>query len=294
MVVRRPLEERIFGFFNIAMLTLLMVATVYPFLHVFAASLSDPLLLTRHRGLIIWPLGHPTLASYARVFENPNILQSYYNTIIYVTFGTSLSIFLTALGAYGLSRKRIAVRGAFMVAITFTLLFDGGLIPRFLLIKSLGMLDTRLAIIIPTIISTWNLIIMRTSFGEIPESMEESARIDGAGDFAILFRIILPLSLPVVAVMLLFYGVRAWNAWFNAMIFLRDRSLYPLQLILREILIENDTSSMTLGSSDSDREAVGASVKYATVMVATLPVMTIYPMMQKYFVKGVMVGAIKG
>lgn len=286
--------EHFFGIVNTFFMLILMALTLYPFLHVFFSSISDPVAITQHRGLVLQPQGRITLDAYRRVFENPNIIQGYTNTIIYVFVGTTLSLILTSFGAYGLSRSRLMWRNFLMFAITFTLLFDGGLIPRYLLVHSLGMLDTRWAVIIPTVLSTWNLIIMRTSFMAIPDSLEESAKMDGANDFTILFRIILPLSMPIIAVMILFYGVRAWNAWFHAMIFLKTRELYPLQLILREILIANDTSSMHLNTSQLDQEAIGETIKYATVIIATLPILTVYPLVQKYFVKGVMVGAIKG
>ncbi|MFQ3621613.1 MAG: carbohydrate ABC transporter permease [Spirochaetales bacterium] len=286
--------ERVFSFCNILFMVLLMAITLYPFLHVLWASISDPIVISRHRGLILWPKGNITLGAYREVFTNPNIIQGYFNTIIYVVSGTSLGLLLTSFGAYGLSRKKLLWKNFFMLSITFTLLFDGGLIPRYLLVRSLGLLNTRWAIIIPTAISTMNLIIMRTSLMSIPDSLEESAKLDGANDFTILFRIILPLSTAIIAVMILFYGVRAWNAWFYPMIYLRNRSLYPLQLILREILISNDTASMLLSSSQLDEEAIGQTIKYATVIVATAPILTVYPFVQKYFVKGVMIGAIKG
>ena len=180
-----------------------------------------------------------------------------------------------------------------MMMVVFTMFFGGGMIPNFLLIKSLGLYDSRWAIILPGLIGTMNLIIMRSSFMAIPESLEESARIDGANDMVILFKIILPLSGPVIAVMILFYGVGHWNAWFNAMIYLRRRALFPLQLILREILIQNATEEMTLGTDRGATAALEEIIKYSTIMVATLPILAVYPFLQKYFVKGVMVGAVK-
>ncbi len=155
------------------------------------------------------------------------------------------------------------------------------------------MIDTRWALIIPNAVSVWNLIIMRTSFKGIPDSLEESARIDGANDWTILFRIILPLSLPVIAVMVLFYGVGHWNAYFDAMIYLRNNDLWPLQLVLREILIENSTDNFITGVGGGDRYPIGETVKYATIIVATIPILFLYPFLQKYFVKGVMIGSIK-
>lgn len=181
-----------------------------------------------------------------------------------------------------------------MFLIVFTMFFNGGLIPTYLLVNNLGLLDSRWALIIPSAMSAYNLIIMRTSFQGIPVSLEESAKLDGANDFTVLFRIVLPLSMPVVAVMILFYGVGHWNSWFNALIYLRTRDLYPLQLILREILITNSTDSMMTGVGGADKMPIGETIKYATIIVATIPILLLYPFLQKYFVKGVMIGAIKG
>jgi len=177
--------------------------------------------------------------------------------------------------------------------IVVTMFFQGGLIPTYLLVSNLGLVDTPWAMIIPGAINTWNLIIMRTSFQAVPASLEESAKIDGANEWTIMWRIILPLSIPVMAVMVLFYAVGHWNAWFNAMIYLRDRNLYPLQLILREILITNSTDSMMTNASGVDKMPISETIKYATIMVATIPILVLYPFLQKYFVKGVMIGALK-
>jgi putative aldouronate transport system permease protein len=272
---------------------LLLLITLYPFLHVAFASLSDPFALTRHQGLILAPLGFD-VSAYGMVMQNPMILSSYLNTILYVTVGTSLNILLTSLGAYVLSRRSFPFRGFLMFTVVFTMFFSGGLIPFYIQVSSLGLMNTRAALIVPTLISTYNLIVMRTYFAGIPDSLEESAYIDGANDFLVLFRIIIPVSTPIVAVMILFYGVGHWNSWFNAMLFLRNRALYPLQLVLREILIQNDTSNMITSASVGDKVPIGESVKYATIMVATLPILFVYPFLQKYFVKGIMIGSLKG
>jgi putative aldouronate transport system permease protein len=221
------------------------------------------------------------------------IAVGYRNTLVVVVFGVMLNILLTAMGAYFLSRKRIMLKKAIMLIVVFTMFFNGGLIPFYLTVRSVHIDDSLLALILPTAINTFNLIIMRTAFMAIPESMEESAKIDGAGHFTILFRIMIPLSMSTVAVMILFYGVANWNAWFNAMLFLRDRDLYPLQLVLREILIQNDTTSMVAGGDTGDTQMVSQTIKYAVIMVATIPILALYLFLQKYFVKGVMIGAIK-
>ncbi len=176
----------------------------------------------------------------------------------------------------------------------FTMYFSGGLIPTYLVVFNvLGLGDSLGALILPTLISVYNVIIMRSNFAAIPQGLEESARIDGANEFVIFSRIIMPLSMPIIAVMILFYGVNHWNSWFNAMIYLRTREKYPLQLVLREILLSGTADQMA-GSSGADQYALGESVKYATIIVATVPILAIYPFIQKYFVKGIMVGAIKG
>lgn len=292
MRTTRSVSEVLFDSANVILLCLLSIMTLYPFLYVLFASISTPAEFVQHRGILLWPKGF-SLDSYRMVFENPNIIRSYLNTIFYVVVGTTLNILMTALGAYGLSRKNVMWKGAIMMLIVMTMFFDGGLIPKYLLVKNMGLLDTYWALIIPSAMTTWNLIIMRTAFQGVPDALEESARIDGATDWTILFRIIIPLSLPVIAVMVLFYGVWHWNKWFDALIYLRDRDLFPLQLILREILIQNDTSSMMTSVGGGDRMPVGETIKYATIMVATLPILFLYPFLQKYFVKGVMIGAIK-
>lgn len=293
MTVKRSFGERLFDIANVVFMIILSIVTLYPFLYVLFASLSDPTWLVKVRGIILYPQG-VTFVAYKMVFQNPAIITGYVNTLFYVVVGTALNILMTSLGAYALSRQNVMWKNPIMFGIVFTMFFNGGLIPTFLLINKLGMLDSRLALIIPVAMSAYNLIIMRTAFKGVPVSLEESAKLDGANDFTVLFRIILPLSMPVIAVMILFYGVGHWNAWFNALIYIRTRDLYPLQLILREILITNSTESMMTGVGSGDKMPVGETIKYATIIIATVPVLCLYPFLQKYFVKGVMIGAIKG
>jgi putative aldouronate transport system permease protein len=291
--MKRTLGERLFDGGNALFLLLLSVITIYPFLYVLFASLSEPNWVVQMRGLIGYPHGF-TLQAYKLVFENPAIMSGYVNTILYVVLGTALNILMTSLGAYALSRQNVKWKNPVMFLIVFTMFFNGGLIPTYLLIIHLGLLDSRWALILPTAMSAYNLIIMRTAFQSIPISLEESAKLDGANDFTVLFRIVLPLSMPVVAVMILFYGVGHWNSWFNALIYLRTRELYPLQLILREILITNSTDSMMTGVGGADKMSIGETIKYSAIIVATVPILLLYPFLQRYFVKGVMIGAIKG
>ncbi|WP_445667420.1 carbohydrate ABC transporter permease [Paenibacillus sp. FSL H8-0034] len=292
--IRTSNGEIAFRYVNWLFMLAMIIITLYPFVYVLMSSLSDSRLLLSHTGALFWPQGF-TMSAYKLVFQNPNILRGYGNTLFIVVLGTLLNLIFTCMGAYVLSRKGVPWSKYVMLLIVFTMFFSGGMIPSYLLVNNwLHLGNSLLAMIIPGMISTWNLIILRTSFASIPESLVESAKIDGAHDFTILSRVVIPLSLPVMAVMVLFYGVSHWNAWFSAMLYLRDRDLYPLQLILREILIQNSTEYMTNQSSAGEIESVGESIKYATIMVATLPILFVYPFMQKYFVKGVMIGSIKG
>ncbi|MCM3273349.1 carbohydrate ABC transporter permease [Paenibacillus elgii] len=293
MLNQRTVSEKCFDAGNVVFLTLLMVLTVYPILYVAFASVSDASSLMAHKGILWKPLGF-SLEAYASVFNNPMILKGYGNTLFVVIVGLVFNLSLTAFGAYALSRKSLRYRKPLMLFIVFTMFFNGGLIPFYFTVKGIGLADSLWALIIPHAINTFNLIIMKTSFEAIPDSLEESAKIDGANDFVILFRIMLPLSMPVIAVMMLYYGVSHWNSWFHAMIFLQDRSLYPLQLILREILLQGEASSMAVGATEGDVAMLSVTLKYATIIVATVPILLVYPFLQKYFVKGALVGAIKG
>lgn len=290
---KKTLGEKIFDGSNYIFLCLLVAVTLYPFIYVLMASLSNPLFVAQYRGLFLWPHGF-TLSTYSYVFENPMIATGYKNTLIYVFAGTCINMIITAMGAYALSRRHLIGGTTIMILIVFTMFFSGGLIPTYLNVRNLGLLDTAWAIILPSAINTFNLIVMRTAFKAVPESMEESAKIDGANDYTILFRIFIPLSLPVMAVILLFYLVQHWNSWFPALIYLRSRELFPIQLILREILIASSTDTMTAGNvAQLDQMPVGETIKYATIIIVTLPILCVYPFLQKYFAKGIMVGAVK-
>lgn len=292
MTVKRTKGEFAFDTINVFIMLLLFVVTLYPFLFVLFSSLSDPTLLLKFQGVMLYPQGF-TLEAYKKVMQDPDIYTGFGNTLFYVIVGTALNLLMTTLGAYVLSRKRLMLRKAFSLLIIFTMYFSGGLVPSYLLVNNLHMMNTRWALILPVAINTWNLIIMVTSFKEIPEALEEAARIDGANDWTILFRIIFPVSMPVVMVMVLFYAVGHWNSWFSAMIYLSDQSLYPLQLRLQKILIQA-TTSLTTGGGDVEAYMISFNIKYATIIVATVPILLVYPFLQKYFVKGIMIGSIKG
>lgn len=285
--------EKLFDIAIYAILIGLVIVTLYPLLYVLFASVSNAGELIAYKGILWKPLGF-SMEAYRSVMKNPGIVAGYKNTLFIVVAGVTLNLFMTALGAYVLSRKNVMWNKVFMFMIVFTMFFHGGLIPLYLIVKNVGLLDSLWATIIPFAMSTFNLIIMRTSFMGIPEGLEESAKIDGANHFTILFRIILPLSMPVIAVMILYYAVDKWNGWFYASVFIKSRELFPLQLVLREILISNSTDSMSIGASAGERHQIGETIKYATIVVATLPVLCIYPFVQRYFVKGVMVGSLKG
>ncbi len=285
-------RDHFFNFINMTLLIFLIVITLYPFLYIVFASLSNPSRIMAHIGLLYKPLGF-SLGAYKAVFKNPNIFTGYLNTCFLVTVGMAVNIIMTSLGAYFLSRKNVLWGKAIMFLIVFTMFFNGGLIPLYFTVKGLHLNNTLWALILPSAINTFNLIIMRTAFMSIPDSIEESAKMDGAGHLTILFRIVIPLSMPTIAVMILFYGVGHWNAWFQAMIFLQDRQLFPLQLILREILLMNDSFQMAMGANVGDQEMVSETIKYAVIIIATLPILCLYPFLQKYFIKGVMVGSLK-
>ena len=201
---------------------------------------------------------------------------------------------LTITSGYVLSRKQLLLKNQMMFFLAFTMMFNGGMIPFYMVVRNLGMLDTRWALIIPGCVNVFNIIIMRTSMAEIPDSLEEAARIDGAGNMTIMMKIVVPLSKATIADVVLFYAVGQWNSWFNASIFLQDRSLYPLQLILRDILIQNDSSQMNRSDLENNMAIYKDLIKYCTTVIATLPILCIYPFVQKYFVKGVMIGSVKG
>ena len=287
--------QKVFQIFNNIFLLLLSLVMLYPMWHVVMASLSDSGELMAHRGVLLAPLSANTNA-YKLMSQNPMIFRGYINSITIVVVGTILNVVLTALGAYVLSRRKLFWKKIMSLMVIFTMFFSGGMIPLYLVVsKTLFLGDKIWAIILPTAINTYNLIIMRTAFDSLPESLEEAAQIEGAGHWSILFRIVLPLSMSTVAVIILYYATGHWNGWFNASIFMKTRTKYPLQLILREILINNDTANMSMGGGGADdMMGISETIKYAVIVASTVPILCVYPFLQKYFVKGVLVGAVKG
>lgn len=295
MITKRSIGEWIFDTCNVLFMIFLVFITAYPIYYVAVCSFSDSNMLLGARGLVLWPMGFNTEA-YKAVFGNPNILTGYRTTLIVLFVATTFNIIMTSICAFLITRKNFAVKKITALMATFTMFFGGGMIPTYLVIYQwLNLGDSLWALIIPGAISTYNMLIMKNNFQSIPDSLEEAAKIDGANEITILFKIIIPLSLPIIAVMVLYYGVGHWNAWFNAMMYIRSRDKYPLTLILREILLMNDTSGMDVsGAGEGDRFLIGESIKHATIMVATVPILCVYPFIQKYFVKGTMAGAVKG
>lgn len=289
--VKKSRGERIFNVFNICFMILFMIVCIYPFWYVICASFSRSTLLMGDQSAIMLPLGWSTSA-YEHVFNTPTIWRGYGNTIIYVGVGTAINIFMTLLAAYFLSRKNLPGKTFVTVMIMFTMYFSGGMVPAYLNIQELGLYDTRWALLIPGALSTYNLIIMRTSMSGVDDSLTESAMLDGAGHMTILWKILVPLTKATIAVLVLYYGVGHWNAWFNSMIYLEDKTKQPLQLVLRQILILSDMSDAGIGGDDM--EMLSETIKYATIIVSTVPILALYPFLQKYFTKGVMVGAVKG
>lgn len=292
-MIKRSVGERIFSAVNVMFLLCLSVIALYPFLYVVFSSFSDPAEYLKQTGIMLKPAGF-SLEAYKRVFQKAEIFTGYYNTIIYVVVGTAISMVLTVSLGYSLSRKNVYWNRLLNLMVLITMYFYGGLVPSYLLVRNLGMVNTRWAIMIPTAVSTFNLIIMRTAFQGVPEALEESAKIDGANQLVILVKILIPLVMPNIAVVVLYYAVAQWNGWFQAAIYLRDAKLYPLQLYLREILIIENQQDMLISMDSADQLALGKVVKHATIIVSTVPILLVYPFLQKYFTKGVMIGAVKG
>lgn len=297
--IKETRRDRIFLACNYLFLFLALVIVAYPIIYILSASVSTPKYVSSGE-MWLWPMGL-TFEGYERVFRDPKIWTGYGNTILYTFAGTLVNLAVTIPAAYALSRKDFVGRNLFMGIFMVTMFFSGGLVPTYLLIKDLGMVNTMWALILPGATSVWNLIVCRTFFqSNIPKELQEAAEIDGCSNFRLFFQIVLPLSTSIIAVMALFFGVGHWNSYFSAMIYLNDDAKYPLQLVLRQILVLQEMSAQT-GSIDAatatalnNRAEVAALVKYAVIIVATLPVIVVYPFLQRYFVQGVMIGSVKG
>ena len=295
--MKRTRSDNIFLFIVTVILVLVFAVVAFPLIYTVACSLSSSRAVVSGR-VFLWPV-EPTLLGYRRIFENPSVMNGYLNSVIYTLGGTAISLFLTLTSAYSLSRADFGLRIPVMAIFAFTMLFSGGLIPTYLLVGKLGLMNTRWAIILPTAISVYNLIVTRTFFeSTLPQELLDASRVDGCGDFRFFLTVALPLSGAIIAVMSLFYAVGIWNSYFSALIYLSNDRLFPLQLILRQILVQNkvDITMLTASTADdiSARQSLFELLKYSLIVVASAPMMILYPFIQKYFIQGVMIGAIKG
>lgn len=285
--------DRIFLSVTYILLILVLIAVLYPLIYIVSSSLSSPSAVSAGK-VWLWPVD-VSLAGYEAVFRNGQVLTGYANSLFYTVAGTFISVSLTIMVAYPLSKKSFFGRTPLMVFITFTMLFSGGLIPTYLVVKSMGMIDTRWALLIPNAVWVWQVIIARTFFQtSIPDELSEAADIDGCSDIRYIFSVVLPLAKPIIAVLSLMYAVGQWNAYFDALIYLKSQSLYPLQLILRSILIlGSGTGNMDAGEMVKQQQ-MAELMKYSLIVVASLPVLVIYPFVQRYFVQGMLIGSVKG
>jgi putative aldouronate transport system permease protein len=293
MKIRRSRSDLIFDIVNLGICVIIFLLVLYPLVYVVSASVSSPLAVLQGR-MVLWPI-EPRISAYTDVFKHQDLMMGYRNSLILVIFGTAVNIILTFFGAYILSRRDLFGRTFLTMMFAFTMFFSGGMIPTYLVVKNVGLLNSMWAMILPGAISMYNLVVMRTFFQTaIPDSLIESAEADGAGQLYIMFRIILPLSHSIIAVVCLFYGVAHWNQYFQALLYLSSRAKYPLQLFLREILLLSQVQDMVDTQGFADQVLQGEAIKYALIIVASVPVMAVYPFIQRHFVKGVMLGAIKG
>lgn len=282
--------SKIFSIINYILLTVIGFIMFYPMFYVFIVSISSAEYINQG-AISFWPKGI-NFEAYSRVFQNESIWTGYKNTIVYTVVGTLINVVVTAMCAYPLSRRDFYGRGPITVIVTLTMFFSGGMIPLYLVINGIGIMNTMWAVILPTTISTYNMIVMRTSFEAIPVSLIESAHLDGANDIRILGKIVLPLSKPIIATMVLFYAVTHWNSYFPAMLYLNDQTKYPVQVIMRDIVIEGDMAQA--GDVSGMMNVVSTNYKYAVIIISVIPILLVYPFIQKYFTKGVMIGAVKG
>lgn len=292
----RSRDDVWFDRINTIFLIIVILVIGYPLWFVAIASISDPQAVDAGQ-VWLWPVG-TTLDGYIKVFENSSIWTGYRNTIVYALVGVAIHLFLVLPCAYALSRRYMVGRTLVTWYILFTMLFNGGMIPTYLIVKNLGLLDSMWAVVLPGAAGAWSILVGRAFFKQtVPEELAESAKIDGADEIQIFLRIAIPLSAPIIATLALFHGVSLWNEYFKALIYLSDRDLYPLQLILREILIVSQDSAQgsEAGSADSyaDQIRLASLIKYAVMIVASLPLLVVYPFLQRFFTQGVLIGSVK-
>lgn len=291
----QSMKDKIFIIIVYVLLSMLFVIVAYPLLYIVSASFSDPQAVISGK-VVLWPVS-PTLRGYAAVFKNHKIVTGFINSILYMAIGTLVNIVMTILCAYPLSRKEFTARNKVAAIFVFTMYFSGGLVPTYILVNKLGLINSPLAMIIPSAMSTYNMIICRTYIqNSIPDELYEAAQLDGCTPWKYLKRVVVPLCKPIIAVLVLYYGVAKWNSYFDAMLYLKKASLQPLTIVMREILIQNkiDYTMISDAKVASEMQGLTQLLKYSTIVVASVPVLIIYPFVQKYFVKGVMIGAVKG
>jgi putative aldouronate transport system permease protein len=292
---RQSTGDRVFTICNYVLLSLFFLIILYPLIYILSASISDPSAVVAGK-VWLWPV-HPNLMGYEAVFKHKLIGSGFLNSFYYTTLGTVINVVMTLLAAYPLSRRDLYGKNVIMFLFVFTTMFSGGLIPAYLIVKDLNMLNTIWAMVLPGALSVWNVIITRTYLQtSIAPEMLEAAQIDGCNDFKFVWTIVIPLSGPILAVITLFYAVGNWNQYFSALIYLDKQNLYPLQIVLREILIQNDINALMLTDVQdvARREALRVLLKYSLIVVSTVPLLAVYPFVQKHFVKGVMIGSLKG
>lgn len=294
MMMKSGFSRKVFVFVNTIIMLILCVICIVPMWHVTMASISEPALVDSAKGFILRPLGKPSLKAYSLIMTYKGIWTGYRNTLFYVVAQCLLTSMLSVFAGYILSRKRFRYRNALMGIIAFTMLFNGGMIPTYMVVKNLHLLDSYLALLVPGAMQVFYIIIMRTAIAGIPDSLEESARMDGAGELTIMWKVILPLCKATFAVIILFIAVAKWNEWFPALLYLPTaKDKYPLQMFMRDILIQS-TDVTNAADAMNNTALYKTLAKYASIVVSTLPILCIYPFVQKYFVSGIMVGSIKG
>ncbi|TDD27757.1 carbohydrate ABC transporter permease [Kribbella turkmenica] len=292
--IRESRTDRMFMFCVYLLLTVFLAVVLLPLLYIVASSFSSPEAVSSGR-VVFWPVEF-SLRGYRAVFENPQIIQGYVNSLFYTVVGTVVSVVMTIAIAYPMSRRTLVGRNLVMSLVLFTMLFTGGLIPTYLVVQQVGLLDTRWALIVPQAIGVWQVIIARTYFRTvIPDELVEASQLDGCGDLRFLWSVVIPLAKPMIAVVALMYAIMQWNSYFDALIYLKNPDLFPLQLVLRNILILNTYSGGAIDASVVlQRQQLADLLKYSLIVVASVPVLLIYPFVARYFTKGIMIGAVKG
>ncbi|BBI32656.1 carbohydrate ABC transporter permease [Cohnella abietis] len=292
--IKESSGDRTFMIVVYAILAVVLIVVLYPLIYILSSSFSSPSAVSAGR-VWLWPVDF-SLRGYETLFKNPQVLTGYGNSLFYTASGTIISVTLTVMMAYPLSRRSFFGRNAIMMIVTFTMLFSGGLIPTYMVVRELGMIDTRWALIIPNAVWVWQVIIARSFFqSSIPDELVEASEIDGCSDLRFMGSVVIPLSKPIIAVLVLMYAVGQWNAYFDALIYLKTADKYPLQLILRSIIIQNNSGNSVMDAMKQvERQQLSELLKYSLIVVATLPVLIIYPFVQRHFVQGMLVGSVKG